>query len=178
MRYTTLAIVVLIASRLPEAVRAEDRAPPPAELKLLDQMVGTWDEVVTNTATEWTPKAGRSTSVTKKRWSLGSRLIRMEGIWKPDKTEFISFLTYDAATKEYRNWYFDSGGSIPRGIMRGAWDPKTRTMTWTGTDEFGNKSVGKTKIVDKNTHEWTVVVTDPNGKVMLNLRAKNTRRKD
>jgi hypothetical protein len=51
-------------------------------------------------------------------------------------------------------------------------------MTWTGTDEAGNKSVGKTKIIDKHTHEWTVVTTDPNGKVVLDLSAKNTRRKD
>ena len=34
-------------------------------------------------------------------------------------------------------------------------------MTWTGTDEAGNKTVGKSRIVDRDTHEWTVVTTDP-----------------
>ena len=60
----------------------------------------------------------------------------------------------------------------------GKWDDKTRTMTWTSTDEDGNKSVGKTKIIDNNTHEWTVVTTSSNGKLMLDLYAKNTRRKE
>jgi hypothetical protein len=63
-------------------------------------------------------------------------------------------------------------------VVRGAWDEKTRTMTWSGTDEFGNKTIGKTKVIDKDTHEWNVVTTDPNGKVLVDIQGKNTRRKE
>jgi hypothetical protein len=178
MRYATLAVVALVAVSSRAALAAEEPAKPTPELKVLEQLIGTWDEVLTNKPTEWTPKAQRSTSVTKKKWALGGRFIRMEGVWNPAKTEFSSFITYDPATREYRTWYFDAGGGFPRGVVRGKWDNKTRTMTWTGTDEFGNKSVGKTKIISKDSHDWTVVTTDPKGKVVLDLQGKNTRRKE
>lgn len=160
------------------SVSADEPAKPPPELRVLDDMIGTWDEVLTNKPTEWLPKAERSDSLTKKNWSLGGKFIRMEGVWKPAKTEFLSLLTYDPATKEYRTWYFDSGGGQPRGSVRGSWDDKARTMTWTGTDEAGNKTVGKSRIVDRDHHEWTVITTDPQGKVVLDLLGKNTRRKE
>lgn len=178
MRHPLLAVVALVLSGSPAAVRADEPAKPVPELKVVELMVGTWDEVVTQKPAEWTPQGGTQKAVSKKAWALDGKFLRMEGSWNPGKVEFVSYLTYDPATKEYRHWYFDSGGSFPRGTAHGAWDEKTRTMTWTSTDEFGNKSVGKTKIIDKDTHEWTVTVTDPNGKLMLDLHSKNTRRKE
>jgi hypothetical protein len=172
----TLMVLALIA--VPAPGSAEDPVKPPPELRVLEDTLGIWDEVMTNKPTEWLPKAERSTSITRKTWALGGQLIRMEGVWNPAKTEFLSLATYDPIAKVYRTWYFDSAGGMPRGSVQGTWDAKTRTMTWTGTDEGGNKSVGKTRIVDKDTHEWTVVTTNPNGKVVLDLSAKNTRRKD
>jgi hypothetical protein len=158
-------------------VRTDEPAKPP-ELHVLDDMVGTWDEVMTNKEAEWTPKAERSTSITKKTWTLGGTVLRQEGTWNPAKTDFLSLVTYDPAAKIYRTWYFDAAGGMPRGSTLGTWDEKARTMTWTGTDENGFKSVGKVKIVDKDTHEWTVVTTNPDAKVMLDLAGKCTRRKE
>jgi hypothetical protein len=179
MRYVTLAVVAaLVAPSLPLTVGAGEAPKPIPELKVLEQTIGTWDEVLTNKPAEWNPKAERSTSVTRKQWALGGRFIRMEGVWNPAKAEFVSLVTYDPATSEYRTWYFDARGGFPRGDVRGKWDEKARTMTWTGTDEFGNKSVGKTKIIDKDSHEWTVVTRDPKGKVVLDIQGKNTRRKE
>lgn len=171
----TVVCVLLAFWSTSLAVRAEDPAPIP-ELKVLEDYVGTWEEVMTNKPTELMPRAERQVSTTKKSWTLGGRHIRMEGTWNPGKNEFLSLLTFDPATKEYRTWYFDSGGGIPRGDMHGTWDERTRTMTWKSTDEFGNKTVGKTRLVDRDHHEWTVVMTDPNGKVLLDLQAKNTRK--
>jgi hypothetical protein len=148
------------------------------ELRVLEATVGTFDEVMTSKPAEWTPKAERSTSVTRKTWALGGRFIRMEGVWDPAKTEFVSYLTYDPSKKEYRTWYFDSGGGFPRGVARGTWDEASRTITWAGTDESGNKSSGKTTVVNRDTHEWTVTVTDPSGMVMLDIQGKKTRRKE
>jgi hypothetical protein len=175
MRTTTLGVLALAMLALTHALRADDPPKLPPELKLLEPMVGTFDEVLTNKPAEWTPMGGRATSVTKKTWSLGGRFLRTDGAW--DKTEFISFLTYDPATMEFRTWYFDAGGAFPRGTLHGTWDEKTRTITWSGTDEFGNKTVGKTRIIDQDTHEWTVLTTDKAGKVLLDLVGRNTRRK-
>ena len=178
MRQVIIGLASLAFLCSPVAVSADEPTKPEPELRVLEDMIGTWDEVMSNKPTEWLPKAERSESITKKNWSLGGKFIRMEGVWKPAKTEFLSLVSYDPATKEYRTWYFDSAGGQPRGSVRGAWDDKTRTMTWTGTDEAGNKTVGKSKIVDRDTHEWTVVTTNPDGKVVLDITAKNTRRKE
>ena len=178
MRLSLFAVVALLVPASSTSVRADEPAKPMPELKVLEQIIGAWDEVVTQKPAEWTPQGGTQKAVSKKTWALGGKFLRMDGTWAPEKIEFVSYLTYDPATKEYRHWYFDSGDSFPRGTVRGTWDEKTLTLTWTGTDESGNKSVGKTKIIDKDTHEWTVVVTDPNGKLMLDLHSKNTRRKE
>lgn len=178
MRQVIIGLFSLAFLCSPVAVSADEPAKPVPELRVLEDMIGTWDEVMSNKATEWLPKAERSAAVTKKNWSLGGKVIRMEGVWMPAKTEFLSLVSYDPATKEYRTWYFDSAGGQPRGSVRGTWDDKTRTMTWTGTDEAGNKTVGKSKIIDRDTHEWTVVTTNPDGKVVLDISAKNTRRKE
>jgi hypothetical protein len=176
MRDSIVVMFTLIVLGSPRAVNADE--PPPPELKMLSHMIGTWDEVVTNKPAEWTPKAGRATSVTRKAWSLGGRFMRMDGAWSPAKTEFVSFLAYDPATKEFRSWYFDSAGAFPRGTLHGTWDDKNRTIHWSGSDEFGNKSVGTHKIIDKDTHEWMAVTTDKNGKVLIDLQATNKRRKE
>ena len=175
MRLLILVLAAFVAVSFAPAA-ADEPADQSPELKVLNRMIGTWDEVMTNKATEWTPKAERSTSVTKRTWALGGRFLRGDGVWQPAKAEFINLVTYDSATKEYRNWYF-SAGVFPRGINRGTWDEKGKTLTWMATDEFGNKSVGKTKFIDDDTFEWTVVTSDPQGKVVLDLQAKNTRRK-
>jgi hypothetical protein len=176
MRSAILPLAALIALSA-GAARADD-PPKPPELKVLDRLVGTWDEVLTNKPTEWTPKAERSTSVTKKSWALGGRFVRMEGAWMPAKTEFVSYITFDPSTREYRTWYFDAANSMPRGSTRGTWDEAARTITWAGTDEAGNKMTGKTTFHDADTQEWTVVTTDPGGKVVLDLTGKITRRKE
>src|SRR5215207_5273144 len=178
MRQPMIGLLALAFLASPAAVSADEPAKPAPELRILDDMIGTWDEVLSNKPTEWLPKAERSQSVTKKTWALGGTFIRMEGVWKPAKTEFLSLVSYDPATKGYRTWYFDSAGGQPRGSVRGTWDDATRTMTWTGTDEAGNKTVGKSRIIDRDNHDWTFVTTDPQGKVVLDLAGKNTRRKE
>jgi hypothetical protein len=169
-------LVVLAALAFVPATFAQSATPPP-ELKVLDRLVGTWDEVMTNTATEWRPKAERWVSVTRREWAVGNRFLRMDGFWRPSHIEFVNFFTYDPVTKEYRSWYFDSTGGIPRGIWKGTWDEAAKTMSWSGTDEFGNKLAGTTKFIDDDTHEGTVQTTNSQGKVVLDLTVKTTRRK-
>lgn len=157
---------------------ADDAPKPSAELRVLEDMIGTWDEVMTNKPTEWTPKAEKSTAVTTRTWSLGGKFIRGQGAWQPAKTEFLHLMTYDPDAKAYREWYFDAAGTMPRGSVKGTWDAKSRTITWNGTDENGNKTVTTHTIVDKDHNYWTMVVKNPDGKVVLDLSGQCTRRRD
>jgi hypothetical protein len=169
---TLLALLVLTS---PAAVRAAD--PPKPAHPFLAEMAGTWDDTITNKPSVWLPEAATQTAVTTKTLTLGGRVVRSEGTIAPADVQFLALLAYDPQAKEFRNWYFDAAGTFPRGTTKGTWDDRTKTITWAGTDEDGNKSAGTTRVVDKDTHEWTLTVTDPAGKVLLDMRGKNARRK-
>src|SRR5712692_500114 len=130
MQQAVIALAVLVVSGFPGAAVGDDTSKPSPELLVLEDLIGTWDEVMTNRPTEWTPKAEKSTSVTKRAWSLGGKFIRAEGTWQPAKTQCLHLMSYDPDAKVYRSWYFDAAGSMPRGSVKGSWDEKTRTITW------------------------------------------------
>jgi hypothetical protein len=178
MRTVVIALVTFVVSAFLGNATAVDPPKPSAELRVLEDMIGTWDEVMMNKPTEWTPKAEKSTTVTKRTWALGGKFMRADGAWQPAKTEFLHLLGYDPDAKAYRSWYFDAAGAMPRGSQGGTWDAKSKTLTWTGADDAGNKTAGTHKVIDKDHHEWTLVVTNRDGKVLLDLSGKCTRRKE
>src|SRR4051794_38096428 len=166
MRRLLLPLVALAAA---PAARADDPPARSPELKVLDRYVGSWDETLTHKPSEWMPQAATQTSVTKRAWAVGNKVMRMDGTWEPAKVEFLSLITYDEKTKGYRQWYFDASGGQPRGEARGTYNPSTDTITWTGTDDDGNTVAGTTTFKDKDTHEWTYKITDKAGKVLLDM---------
>jgi hypothetical protein len=178
MRTAAIVLVAWVVSGFQGRATADDPPTPSAELRVLEDMLGTWDEVMTNKPTEWKPKTETATAVTKRTWSLGGKFIRGDGAWQPARNEFLHLMSYDPDAKAYRSWYFDSSGAMPGGMTRGTWDAKTKTLSWTGTDEAGNKTVGTHKIVDKDHTEWTMVVTASDGKVLLDFTGKCARRKE
>lgn len=177
MRHVVIAFVTGLACGIPGAPAADAPAPA-AELRVLEDMIGTWDEVVTVKPAEWTPMGETRTSVTRRSWSHGGKFMRSDGAWQPAKTEFLYLIAFDPPAGTYRCWYFDSSGEMPREPITGTWDEKSRTLTWTVTDAAGNQTVSKHKLIDKNRHDWTMVVTNRDRKVVLDFSAKCTRRKE
>lgn len=174
MRCAMLITSMLVFAPL---VAADELPKPPPEAKILEEFVGTWDEVLTNKESEWLPKAGRQTSVTKKSWALNGMFVKSEGTSEPSKNEFVAYVGYDPHTKVYRQYYFDSFGTMPTALQRGTFDEKNRTFSWSGVDEGSNKIVGKHKLIDKDNQEWTLVITNAEGKVMLDMSGTCKRRK-
>src|SRR5205814_235813 len=93
MQRVMIALAALMISSLHGIVRADAPAPS-AELRALEDMIGTWDEVMTNKPTDWVPKAGTSTAATRRTWSLGGKFIRADGAWQPAGTEFLHLMSY------------------------------------------------------------------------------------
>lgn len=154
----------------------EEKGPPP-ELQALDYFVGEWSEQAVMKKAEWTPKETTSTATGKRQWILGKRVIENRGVWQPGNIEFLHLQTYDPDRKEYRTWYFDSSGALPKGEESGQWNAKTKTFTFKGVPGPGLTSHFTGRIVDDDHWEWTYLIKDGSNKKFLDISAKATRMK-
>ena len=152
---------------------ASAQAPPP-EMKILDQRVGTWDNVVTAKAAIWTPDGFEAKGVEKIESTLAGRFIEGKTI-NTDKYEATWLATYDVNKKAFRSWFFNSFGNS--GESTGQWDEKTKTITWTDTDAMGVTNVMHWRFTNADTLDWDVLAKDKNGKVYLDMKGKLTRKK-
>jgi len=86
-------------------------------------------------------------------------------------------MAYDVQEKAYRLWVFDSRGNFPRGPATGQWNEESETMTF--AMDFGNGVTGTMKLhfVSKDANRWTLVAKDQDGKVLLDMEGKTTRKK-
>ena len=82
-------------------------------------------------------------------------------------------MTYDPNAKAYRTCYIDESNTTP---ILGNWDENTQTMSWNGTDAYNNRLAGTHHFIDKDTVEWALVFTNPDGQVVVELSTKQTRR--
>src|SRR5262249_47670894 len=107
---------------------------------------------------------------------LGGRYIQGKYRSADGKYQGTWLTTYDLNLKAYRHWYFDSFGGASEIV--GKWDEKSKTLTWNGHD----KIVGQTtktvhKFLGPDEHEWTTVITDKDGQVLMDQHGKSKRQK-
>ena len=83
--------------------------------------------------------------------------------------------TYDPAGRVYR-LAFLSGASLS--LINGRWDAKTDTMKWSSVDLDGNTGTGEHRFIDEDHAVWSQVVKSPDGTVVFDASAKQTRLKN
>jgi hypothetical protein len=169
MRYLAISLTVLALTALPRMLSADDAPKRSDELQVLDSYVGTWDCVVTDKTT-----AKESKTVEERRWSRKGTFVLFENFDLTTKKESHYLMTYDANAKAYRTCYIDDSTTIS---LLGTWDARTKSMTWRGKDGEDNRVSGTERFVDKDNLEWSLVFTNPDGKVVAELSGKQTRRK-
>jgi hypothetical protein len=160
-------------------VEAQETTPNPQvpELKPLQWFIGSWEQQVVSKPAAWTPEETTMTLTSKGEWILNGRVLQAKAEWSPSRTkEALVLMTYDTEKKEYRQWYFDSDGGMPRGENRGHWDEASKTFTWKGTLPHGLTSTQVHRFTDNDTHRWTLVFKDRNGDVWFDLEAKVKRK--
>ena len=88
-----------------------------------------------------------------------------------------SIMTYDFVKRTYRSWYFASNGLTNEGT--GTYDEKTKTMTWTARDTSNGLVTTTRASFDKadGSENWAISIVLTDGKVIADLKGKNTRRK-
>ena len=170
------AVGVLLLSGLPSEAQETTPNPLSPELKPLQRFIGSWEQQVVSKPAEWTPDKTTMTCPVTVNWILRGRMIEHRCVWSPGKRHGLCLMAYDAENKEYRQFYFDSNGGIPRGENRGKWDEATKTFTWTGRLANGIMTTQAHQFIDNDRQEWTLVFKDSTGKVCLDMEAKAKRK--
>jgi hypothetical protein len=169
MRCLALILAAVVLTAPARHSSADDIPKRTAELQVLDRFIGTWDSVVTNKMTGDT-----GDTIEERRWSRKGTFVLSEDFNLRTQKEAHFLMTYDPNAKAYRTCYIDEFNTAP---ILGTWDEKTQTMTWNGTDAYKSRLTGTYRFVDKDTVEWSMIFTDPDGKVVIELATKQTRRK-
>jgi hypothetical protein len=146
----------------------------PAEMKVLQRLIGTWDAAAVARPAVWTPKEVRTTSKVVRKWALDGRLLQ-DTSEISDGSEALSLLTYDPARKAYRSWWFNSEGHTSKSTAQ--WDAASKTLSFKADLPDGLTSHASVRFIDQDRHDWTVRVTDGDGKVYFDGEWKVTRRK-
>ena len=153
----------------------QDNSPDdlPAELKILDRMVGIWDIVNINQPAVWTPVASRTMARVKREWILDGRFILETSIADNDE-ESIALFGFDSGTDDYRSWWFNSEGI--RNQCKGTWNEKSQTLTYVTESDDELHLHNSVRFAKPNQEVWDVKVTDADGKVYYDSHIIATRR--
>lgn len=151
----------------------DDKLPP--ELKVLDRLAGTWDATSVSKPAEWTPKEVRTTSKITRKWVLDGRFLQ-DTSEISDGSEGLSLLTYHPRRQAYRSWWFSSEGHT--GKSTGQWDAASETILF--QDDLGNGLTSRASVhfLDKDRHDWKVIIKDGDGKLYFHGEWNVTRRKN
>jgi len=168
MRLISVVFTVCMTASLLESVNAQDGPKRSAELQVLDRYIGDWETVVTAKGTD-----EKSTSIESRKWSREGKFVLSEKQDVSTKKEAHFLITYDSKGKQYRACFINDEFTVP---LLGTWDEKGKTMKWKSSD-VAFKQDAIHRFIDKDNVEWTMTVTSPEGKVALELSAKQTRRK-
>ena len=145
--------------------------------EVLQRRVGTWVNEVTKKKAEWTPEETTHKGEETTRWIL-DKTVQVHETWaKPGDLKATGLILYDKQAKLFRWWQFDNKGNFPRSESTGQWDAKTETLNF--RSDLGNGNKLRLKIVFKNKDriDWTVVIRNDDGRLMLDYIGRLTRKK-
>jgi hypothetical protein len=168
MRFVAMTFTLLAAASDSSNLRADDAPKRSADLQVLDRFIGNWETAVIAKGT-----GEKFNSIESRKWSREGTFVLSEDQDVATKRESHFLITYDPKSKQYRACFINNEFTVP---LLGTWDERTRTMKWISSDvPFKHESVHH--FIDKDHVEWSMVVTSPEGKVVLELSAKQNRRK-
>ena len=169
---------VSLLSALPGGAQEAVTIQQSPELKVLGRLVGSWQWQVLLKPSEWTPVERTITFDHKVEWILGGRMIQHKWVWSPGgkKIHCTSLMGYDAEKKVYTEWYFDSDGQIPSGEGQRTWDDATKTFTSMHRSPHGTTTAQTHRFIDDDTFEWTMVIKDPAGSLLADMKGTAKRK--
>lgn len=163
-----LAALILISA----CTTATGQALEAAGGKALDQWLGSWKSQVEFKQAAWSLKARELSGTAKAEWILNGQYLQVSS--RTDEYEIRELQRYEPRSGRHHKWVFSSDGT--NSFWVGAWDGRSSTMTW----EYVDLGAGlKGRIVDRfvgdGKYESTVLMKDSAGKVLLDVRSRQTR---
>jgi serine/threonine protein kinase len=126
----------------------------PAEMKVLDQLVGNWhtEATVRNPADPDNPtiEAAR----VKAGPILGGRFVEVFETFERTNTTDYSLVWFDAGAKRYRSWFFSHEGFTLD--FNGTWNETAKRLTWNSSD---GKLEGRWTFKSADLREYEHLVT-------------------
>ena len=144
---------------------------------VLQRRVGTWITETTIKKAEWTPEEQTFKGEETTRWILDKSVQMHEGWKKPGDLKITGLLLYDKQEKVYRSWHFDNKGVFPRSETTGDYDDKTKTLHARSDLGNGNRLHAKLVFTNKDRIDWTMVIRNDDGRLMMDMVAHLTRKK-
>jgi hypothetical protein len=148
-----------------------------AEQKVLDQLLGTWNQETTEFRAKWTPNEKHTPGIFTFTRVLGGRFVQETGE-DAEKNSCIIFYTYDKQRKCYRCWVFGSGFGGPMGPSSAKWNEATRTLEYFSFPENeGQRPASQMRFVSDGEVVSTYMVQDTAGETLFHAEYKMTRMK-
>lgn len=170
-----ILVVAVAFGVVASLARCAEPPAPPAELKVLQPLVGTWKvaEFVSKKA-EWTPEEIRTSGdVATTKWVMGGWFLEDRKV-PANGTDHLGIWHYDASERVYHYTMFQSPGGN-RTDLTIRWDERAKSFTGTASLPNGVTMRTTTRLIDPDTKAWTAIATDAAGKVYLDMAAKEVR---
>jgi hypothetical protein len=145
----------------------EAYAAVPAEMAVLDRLVGDWQ----NDSVMKTPDKPAGVKVSmqlKSRKIFGGLMIESQETRPPGQNEAYWLATYDPEKKVYRHWFCDAHGAVIE--MIGAWDRAAERFQWSGAWPGGIRFQASWQWKGPDRREWDFVMRDADGKLLSELQ--------
>jgi len=153
-------------------MRAGSQDWPPEASEVLDRFVGDW-ETQTSIRHDGPPiRESQTRGRGACRKTLEGRYFEFRSWSIPPGQAELQIMTYDATTRLYRQWVFDSDGYHHE--AEGRWDPTTSTLRWEGRRD-GTSFVIEDRWTAPGRLEWTLQRTGADGRRLQTITGDLTR---
>ena len=171
LQHFVLMVALVASTASVNNINAAD----PAEI--LQRRIGTWITETTSRKAVWTPKQMTTKGEETIRWTLDKHVQVTEGWSKPDDNKSTGMMVYDKQAKQFRSWWFNNKGVFPLGETIGKWDAKNETLHFSTDLGNGNKQDLKLVFTNNDRFDWTMIIRNQDGRLMMDVFGHTTRKK-
>lgn len=168
-----LTMLVVGVALFVENASAQQPREKPKELEAVGRYVGDWTTEVTSKPAEWTPheikyRCSNHAELILNGWFLQHIEVNHVVGETDQVTKAVWFQTFDATSKKYVTWWFQSSGLI--GQSTGTWDSASQSFTLADVEPPpGTTNRFVERFRDAGTIDGSIIFTGNDGRKMFDM---------